>query len=186
MLFAAVNQQQIRHPGEFFVPLQIPLEPPGEHLLHGRVVVGTGQVLDFEPAVIPLQGPSILIDHHRRNHIVRPGVGDVVGLNTPGRMLHAQHPPQSLQKLILPLLPGGGPQDLFLGVLVGQLDQVHLGAPLGGQQLHPAAHLLRQHPHDRHLVVQLAGQTHLLGQAGAADIILLHQRGHDILLPRLH
>ena len=57
------------------------------------------------------------------------------------------------------VLMGGCPLHLFPGVLVGQLNQIHLGPPLGGDQLHPASHLLGQHSGEGRLVIKLANQN---------------------------
>ena len=142
MLQTAVNEQQVGLLHKFFVPVQIPAEPPGQHLLHGGVVVRALHILQLKAAVVPLQGPSVHIDHHGGHDVTGSSVGDVVGLHPPGGLLHAQHPGQRLQQLVLTFLPGGGPGHLFCRVLVGQPDQIHLCPPLWGHQLHPAAHLL--------------------------------------------
>ena len=186
VVFTAVDQQQIRFCIELLVPVQVPAEPPGEHLLHGGVVVRAVHVLELEMPVVPLQGAAVLKDHHRGHDVVGAGVGDVVGLHPTGRLAEAQHLPQGLQQLVLPLLPGGGPLHLLHGVLVGQLDQVHLGPPLGGDQLHPVPHLLGEHPGKGYLVGQLAGQQDLLGQTGAPPVVLPDEGGQDLVLVLLH
>ena len=175
VVLTAVNEHQVRESPKLLVPVQIPLKAPLEHLFHGGVVVGPGQVFDFKAAVVSLQGPSVLKDHHGGHHVIRASVGDVVGLGAPGRLLQAQHLPQGLQQFILPLFPGGGPGDLLHRVLVGQLDEVHFGSPLGGNELHPPPGLLAEHPGKRHLVIQFAGKQNLPGQAAAPGVILSQQ-----------
>ena len=157
VLQAAVDEEEVGLVGKFLVPVQIPAKAAGEHLLHGGVVVGAVHVLELEPAIIPFQGFTVHIDHHGGHNIAGPGVGDVVGLHPSGGRLQAEHLPQSLQELVPPLLAGGSPLHLLPGILIGQLDQVHLGPPLGGDQVHPVSHLLGQHPGQRDLVGQLAG-----------------------------
>ena len=186
MLVAAVNEEQVGLVPELLVAVQIPAEAAGEHLFHGGIVVGAVHVLQLEAAVVPLEWPAVHIDHHGGHYVAGPGVGDVVGLHPPGRTLQAEHFAQGLQQLVPPLFVGGGPLHLLPGVLVGQLDQVHLGPPLGGDQLHPVPHLLGQHPGEGHLVGQLAGDQNLLGEPGAAHVVLPHQGGQYRPLLVLH
>ena len=142
VLLSAVDEQQVGLVRKLLVPVQISPEPPGEHLLHRGVVVRPGHVLQLEPAVVALFGPPVHIDHHRGHDVAGPGVGDVVGLHPLWRLGQTEHPGQHLQQLVLPLLPGGGPDHLFLGVFLGQVDEVGLGPPLGADQLHPPPDLL--------------------------------------------
>ena len=89
MVLAAVDQQQIRFCIKLLVPVQVPAEPPGEHLLHGGVVVRAVHILELEVPVVPLQGAAVLKDHHGGHDVVGAGVGDVVGLHPPGRLAEA-------------------------------------------------------------------------------------------------
>ena len=139
---AAVDEQQVRLVREFLVPFQVALEPPCQHLFHGGVIIRAVHILQLEMTVIPLQRTGIHIHHHRGHDVVGALVGDVVGLDAPGRLLQIQHLPQQLHQLALPLLPSGPALHFLHRVLVGQTDQVHLGPPLGGHQLHLAACVL--------------------------------------------
>ena len=186
MLQSAVDQQQVRGSQKFFVSIQHPPESPPKHLIHTGIVVGAIHVLDLEPAVVPFQGAPILVYHHRGHHVVLARIGDIVGLHPPGDHIQIQHPPQQLQQFILPLLSGGCPLYLLLGVLVSQTDQLHLGPPLGGGQFHPTAHLLAQQTLQWDMVGQLTGQQNLLGQAAAAHIVFPDEGGHRVPLIVLH
>ena len=64
-----------------------------------------GHVLELEVAVIPLQGTAIHKDGHGGHDIGVPGVGDVIGLDPLRGLRQAQHLPQCLHELALPLLP---------------------------------------------------------------------------------
>ena len=81
---AAVHQQQVRQGGKVLVSLQIPPEPALQHLLHGPQVVGVVQSLYLEPAIVPLQGPSVREHHHGGHHVLPGGVGNIVGFQPPG------------------------------------------------------------------------------------------------------
>ena len=103
-----------------------------------------------------------------------------------GGRVQIQHPAQQLHQLALPLLPGGPALHLLHRVFVGQADEIHLGPPLGGDQLHPVPRLLGQKAHQGHRVLQLAGQEDLPGQAAPAAVVLPHQGGEDVRPVLLH
>ena len=86
---AAVNEQQVRQVAKLFIAVQIALEAALHHLLHGGVIISMFHVLQFEPAVIPFQGPAIDMDGHRGNNVSASGIGNIKGLNSPGQLLHA-------------------------------------------------------------------------------------------------
>ena len=137
VVLTAVDEKKVGESAEFFVPIQVPPEAPGEHLLHGAVVVGVLHIPELEMPVVPLQGTPVHKDRHGGHNIGVPRVGDIIGLDAPGRPGKAQHPSQGLHQLGRPLLPTGGPLHLFHGVLVGQANEIHLGPSLGGHQTHP-------------------------------------------------
>ena len=145
-----------------------------------------GHVLELEVAVIPLQRAAIHKDGHGGHDIGVPGVGDVIGLDPLRGLRQAQHLPQCLHELALPLLSGSGPLHLFHSVFISQADEVHLGPPLGGQEAHPVSAGFGEHPGHRHLILDLTGQQDLTGQGLPAPVVLLHQSGDGILPDLLH
>ena len=186
MVDAAVDEEQVWLVGKLLVPVEIALEAPRQHLLHGGIVVGAVHVLQLEAAIVPLEGLCVDVHHHGGHDVVGALVGDVVGLDAPGGRVQIQHPAQQLHQLALPLLPGGPALHLLHRVFVGQADEIHLGPPLGGDQLHPVPRLLGQKAHQGHRVLQLAGQEDLPGQAAPAAVVLPHQGGEDVRPVLLH
>ena len=92
---SAVHHDQVREPGKAshtevaaFV-LQLPDLPhpvgkaPGEHLLHGSIIIGSLNGLDLKFPVIAALWLSILIHHHGTHGLHSAGVGDIKRLHTP-------------------------------------------------------------------------------------------------------
>ena len=56
-------------------------EPAGQHLFHGRVIVGSLDGLYFKfPVIVPLR-TSVLEDYHGTNGLETADIGDIVGLH---------------------------------------------------------------------------------------------------------
>src|SRR5215469_8818284 len=85
---AAIDNQQVRRVGELAARLrvagrqlvrvgvrgrrlliQVPAEPPRDHLIDGSDVIGAINAPDREPAVLRLAGKAILEDDHRGDHV---------------------------------------------------------------------------------------------------------------------
>lgn len=181
MLHAAVDEQQVRQRGEFFIAIQIPAAAALQHLRHGAVVVGAGAGLDLEPAVVPLQGPPVHEHHHAGHLIGAAGVGDVVALHAAGQGGQLR---QLLQKPERPggaLGVGGDTLHLLPGIAVGDIQQLPALAALGYTEGDGVAAALCQQGGQGIHILDGQGEQDLPGQHLAIQIVLGHhgaqQRG---------
>ena len=172
-----------------------------DDLRHGGEVVGPLHGLDAEVTVFLLGGQTALEHHHAGHAQNALRVGNIVALDAPGQvgqvkglhqLLHGQRGAHVLDLLALVMMI-----QRVLGVLLGQLHQLQLVAPLGHGQgdrpalaqpepllqlLHRLGKGLRQHvAGDQMLVVVILGQelAQDLGRFLAAAA--LHQDGAAFL-----
>ena len=120
----------------------------GEHLRHGRDVVGALEALDDEAPVLTLAREPVLEHHHRADGFGAHGVRDVVALDAQWRLLH----PQGFGDLVEGLRAGGevggaaqlGLLERHLGVLDDGVEQRTLLAAQGDADVDLGAPPVRQ------------------------------------------
>ena len=128
-----------------------------EHLLHGRIVIGTLDCLYLEFPVIAAFGLAVLVHHHGSHGFNTAGIGYIICL----------HPADAANANQFPNLVHGsdGAQFFFLYALL-VLGQDQGSVP--GSQFHQAFLLPFFRHHDTHLLAPLRGQP-------LADDILVRQ-----------
>ncbi len=156
---AAVDEQQLRwvleplRPGahallqlvvEWAVALaEVRRQSAGEHLLHRRVVVVAGHVLDLEAAVLALVRQPVLEHDHRPDVVGALEVGHVVALDAQRGLGQVEQVLQLGERPAAGVVVAGAAQpvadELLLGVARHRLVQRPLVAALGHAHLHPRA-----------------------------------------------
>ena len=178
MAQAAVDQQQVGQ-GRKLPVLRVG-EPPLQHLLHGGIVIRSGQCFDGELAVVPLQGLSVHKDHHGGYHIVAAQIGDIVALHPVGDGGQLRQCLKVGQRSGHPLRFRGDALHLFPGVLRGHLHQLGSLAPLRSLDGHLVARLPGQQCGEGIAAVKKTGQQDLPGQHGLIQIVLAQHGGKHL------
>ena len=147
MPLAAVEQNQVGQPVKclvLFVRVEIPLKPAAEHLAHACIVVGACHRLDAEFAVAFAQRTPVFKDNHPRNHRIRTDVGNIVGLDIPGRFFQPEQTRQLIECGDLPPGPLAALGEFFRCVLFGHFHQFELFPALWDADFDLIARLLAQ------------------------------------------
>ena len=175
---AAVHQKQIRplpEPVAAWLPIFCKLcvlfilcRPPGDGLCQRCIVVSARHRFHLESAVARLIRLTILEGHHAADAGAIAPVGDIVTLNSPGRLCKAQHLRQLVQQFFLPGVTAALPGKALHRVGVGHLHQMGLIAPLGHIQLHLTAALFVQR-----LLQSVAVRRQLVHRNDLGDLLVI-------------
>ena len=125
MLIAAVDQEQIRQRHEFFIAVDIVLQPSGDHLIHAGIVVRLLQSADAEFAVSALERLSVHMYGHRRDDACVAEVRYIECLDPRRELFESKRFLQPFKRFASSLRLGRAAKDLFLCVESRAFDQPH-------------------------------------------------------------
>ena len=158
-------------------------EPPGEHLLHRGIVIGSRHGLDLELPVGVPKGLALVKYHHRSHRFESVGVGNIVGLH-PGDAFDPQQRRDLLHRpdraSLFPLDPLLILFERHLGIVLGHLHQPVVVAPARCQKVDPTSPPLRE-PFLVHFPgLHLHREIDLPRHQRRFGIVLLQKSRHDL------
>ena len=145
VVYAAVNQQQIRCRLKALIPFLIMRKSPFHNLVHGSIIILIVKAFHFEAFIAAFVWFSRLKNHHAGNNICPRNVGNIKRFN-PHWRFHHQHFSKEGQCCADAFVLPRHPLCLLLRVFAGQFHKTRIIPPLGYRQLRKTAKLLLQKP----------------------------------------